>query len=198
MATKRSSTPQRMAVAICLLTAVSVPAMATCRLGIPRVAPDARYDLSDPLVVTDTVTGLVWKRCPEGRSGAGCDAGSTAAMIWSDALNAADAANEANYAGHADWRLPNLIELRSLVERGCYDPAINTNVFPGTEIASYWSSTTYVPMADFAWIVFFNYGSPFVVYKNSDFRVRLVRGGQGPAPLAEIIFANGFEVAPGR
>lgn len=204
MATKRSSTPQRMAVAVCLLTAASVLAMTqaqTCPPGIPRVAPDARYDLSDPLVVTDTVTGLVWKRCPEGRSGAGCDAGSTATMTWSEALSAADAANVANYAGHADWRLPNIIELRSLVESGCYSPTINTNAFPQNGGGGYWSSTTDPRLAYLAWGVDFFFGIIRLEYKKGGVDVwngRLVRGGQGPAPLAEIIFANGFEAAPGR
>lgn len=200
MTTKRSSTTQRMAVVACLLTAASVSAMAqtqTCRPGIPRVAPDARYGLSDPLVVTDTVTGLVWKRCPEGRSGAGCATGSTATMSWSNALNAADAANVANYAGHADWRLPNIIELRSLVESGCYDPAINTNVFPQNGASIYWSSTAYAFGAGDAWVVNFVNGFLYANNYVNNF-VRLVRGGQGLAPLMDIIFANGFEAAPGR
>jgi hypothetical protein len=52
-------------------------------------------------------------------------------------------ANGATHAGFADWRLPNVKELYSLVETGCFVQTINTTVFPGmVPDAAYWSSST--------------------------------------------------------
>lgn len=178
----------------CLLLAAAAAPLAaqTCPAGNPRVALDARYDLSVADVVTDTVTGLMWKRCPEGRSGAVCATGSITIMSWSNALNAADAANTASHAGYNDWRLPNSIELESLVETGCLNPAINTNAFPQNGTNAYWSSTTFAPGASNAMFVAFSGGALSAAGKNSSSAVRLVRGGQWLDPL-DIIFADGFE-----
>ncbi len=191
MTVKPASTRWCMAAVVCLLAAASLPAVAQiCPPGNPRVAPDARYDLSSPLTVTDTVTGLMWKRCPEGRSGATCGAGSTAVTTWSGALIAVDVANTESYAGHTDWRLPNIIELRSLVERGCHNLAINTNAFPQSGNGyPYWSSTTHASVAANAWGILFVGGSTGTYSKSNGGAVRLVRGGQ----WLDRLFANGFE-----
>jgi hypothetical protein len=89
--------------------------------------------------VTDTATGLTWKRCSEGQSwdGATC-AGSAMYHTWQQALQVADTAS---YAGQSDWRLPNAKELASIVEQACYSPAIDEAVFPATPSSYYWSSS---------------------------------------------------------
>lgn len=167
------------------LSALSTPAVGqTCPAGNPRVAPDSRYTITQSVtgeqVVTDLATGLMWKRCSEGQSGATCT-GTATAHSWSAALILA---NNSTHAGFSDWRLPNREELRSLVETGCFGPAINAVVFPATADSFYWSSTTFAPTASSAWEVSFFDGFLFGNSKNTIRRVRLVRGGQWLDPFA--------------
>ncbi len=163
------------------LWALSTAAVAqSCPAGNPRVAPDSRYSITEPVagqqVVTDLATGLMWKRCIEGLSGASCASGSATRTTWSTALGLA---NTSNHAGFDDWRLPNAEELYSLVETACANPAINTLAFPNTEASFfYWSSTTWVANASLAWGVFFDAGSLGTNFKGLNRRFRLVRGGQ--------------------
>ncbi|MDP4028446.1 MAG: DUF1566 domain-containing protein [Gallionella sp.] len=63
-------------------------------------------------------------------------------MTWNAALAAA---KDANFAGHSDWRLPNIKELESIVESCGYNPAINRTLFPATPDEYFWSGSSYVP-----------------------------------------------------
>lgn len=49
----------------------------TCEKNLPASNPDAVYAEHGDGTVTDTRTGLMWKQCVEGRSGANCDSGSS-------------------------------------------------------------------------------------------------------------------------
>jgi len=77
-------------------------------------------------------------RCTLGQtwSGATCT-GSPTPYVWADALAAAQSSS---FAGHTDWRIPNVKELLSIVERRC-SPAINDTVFPATFPGVYWTSS---------------------------------------------------------
>jgi hypothetical protein len=171
-----------------VLIGLSVDALAqSCPANVPRVAPDSRYSISEPVsgefVVTDLATGLMWKRCSEGQSGATCT-GTVSTQDWTTALTLA---NNATHAGFSDWRLPNAEELLSLVETGCASPAINAVVFPATaSVFAYWSSTTFAPSSGSAWHVEFNRGelATLVGPKSNNLHVRLVRGGQWLDPFA--------------
>ena len=129
-----------------LIAAASCPPVAaqTCPPGIPRVAPDSRYIDHGDGTITDQQTGLMWKRCSEGLSGAACS-GTPSAVTWPEALTAAA---DSSFAGHSDWRMPSVKELHSLVETGCHSPSINTNRFPNTPFeppllpGAFWTSTT--------------------------------------------------------
>ena len=149
-------------------------AVQTCPAGNPRVAPDSRYTVHGDGTVTDLRTGLVWKQCSEGQTGAACT-GAVSTMTWANALNAAE--NNV-FAGFGDWRLPNAKELGSLVETGCYNPVINAARFPNTLTAGYWTSSSYVDNASFAWVVYFYNGYVDYNVKSDYYAVRLVRGGQ--------------------
>lgn len=171
------------ALSLILFAAAAPLAAQTCPTGNPRVAPNARYTVTQPAanerVVVDGDTGLMWKRCPEGMSGANCATGSASILAWSAALAVA---NGSAYAGYGDWRLPSIMELQSLVESGCHNPAINvatTAAFPGNGVGSYWTSTTYASDAAGAWAVAFLDGLVYASGKGSEHRVRLVRGGRG-------------------
>lgn len=161
--------------AIILLLA-GVGAQAGCRDDILATAPDSRYRDNGDETVTDLSTGLIWKQCAEGLSGTDCMTGGLSVFTWQGALQHAEAQV---FAGSSLWRLPNKNELASLVERRCYQPAINGRFFPNTPSGWFWSSSPYANNSNDAWHVSFGYG--YVDYyggKSYQLYVRLVRGGQ--------------------
>jgi hypothetical protein len=151
------------------------PAVAqTCPPSHPRVAPDSRYTDHGDGTVTDLQTGLMWKRCSEGQSGATCS-GTASLQAWQGALTTA--ANS-SFAGYSDWRLPSAKELQSLVETGCSVPSINSTRFPNTSVNFFWTSTTPAFSASNAWFVDFGGGNVNLNGKSNGYGVRLVRAGQ--------------------
>lgn len=117
--------------------------------------------------VTDTVTGLMWQQI-----------GPTDAMNWRDALAYCEALE---FAGHTDWRLPDVNELQSLVDYSRCGPSIDTDAFPETEPAFYRTATTIAgTFCDQAWVVDFNLGYVDLYFgsqKSALQYVRAVRGG---------------------
>lgn len=124
-----------------------------------------------------TVSQLEWSRCVVGQTWNAttetCD-GQGERYTWQNALQLATTYRA---GGHDDWRLPNLKELVSLVQRACVDPAIDLAVFPAAPSDSYWSSTpnTAADKADEAWSVGFYNGRLESRSKQQDFYVRMVR-----------------------
>lgn len=101
--------------------------------------------------------------------------------------------NTANFAGHNDWRIPNVRELHTIVDFNVIAPSV-APAFQGascgatcTDITNaacsctvsnyYWSSSTVATFPGTAWDVYFNFG--FVSYDDefSHIYVRAVRGG---------------------
>ncbi len=150
-------------------------AWATCSANVQATAPDQRFiiDAANGLV-TDKVTGLIWQRCSLGQSGSDCSGGSASTHNWQAALQAAE---DNSFAGYNDWRLPNIKELRSILEDRCYNPATNSAVFPNTIEEAYWSASPSAASSAGAWGVYFSSGNDYYDYKYSDYYVRLVRGG---------------------
>jgi hypothetical protein len=162
--------------AILLLSASCAAAAAqTCRTDMTPTAPDSRFTDQGDGTVSDAATGLRWKRCAEGLSGAGCASGTISTFTWQNALQRAA---DADFAGRTDWRLPNKNELESLVERRCYNPAINATFFPNTPSSWFWSASPYAGSPNGAWFVSFGDGSVSIIGKYYAQSVRLVRGGQ--------------------
>jgi len=115
------------------------------------------------LTVTDNATGLMWQQEDDSQF-----------RSWESALAYCE---DLDLDGHSDWRLPNVKELRSIVDNSRYNPAIDTVVFPGTNAGWYWSSSTYVTRFD-AWLVNFYDGYTLFGTKSSiQGYVRCVRGG---------------------
>jgi Protein of unknown function (DUF1566) len=163
---------------VTLIQATSVvQAAQSCTSGIPRTAPDNRYLDNNNGTVTDRKTALTWKQCSEGETGAACAGGATLSMDWQSALQTA---SNSTFAGFTDWRLPNVNELQSLLERACYSPAINALRFPGPFNSNYyWSATSGANNSSNAWVVGFFYGDADRFARKIDtYVVRLVRGGQ--------------------
>ena len=83
------------------------------------------------------------------------------------------------FAGHSDWRLPNIAELQTIVERENVSPAINGTLFPNTLNNGFWSSSPYVGNSNYAWYVNFSNGLVYDGYfRDFSLPVRLVRASQ--------------------
>ena len=138
---------------------------------------DAPFTVStDSTEVTDGRTGLVWRRCAEGMAATGGSCTGTASTFTHEqALTRAR--DQATSTGVA-WRLPNVKELASLVDRSKSNPAIDTAAFPVTPVNAFWSSSPIVGSAGYAWHVGFGGGNGFGFNRSNAFPVRLVRAGQ--------------------
>lgn len=102
--------------------------------------------------ITDEATGLIWMKIDSGKLKAGEN--KDGKMNWEEALAWAD---KLEYAGHKDWRLPNVKELQSLVDykrapKITRSPSIN-RIFNLSNIKDaagnsnfpfYWTGTTHL------------------------------------------------------
>lgn len=155
-----------------------------CKEYITNEWPDSRYiveTIDGDNVVTDKQTGLMWKQCSEGLSGADCTTGAADSENWENAFISAGLQNLVQFAGYTDWRLPNLKELRSIRVSNCDNPSINVNIFPNTVAAPYWSSSPIMEIGydNSSWVVNFGtYEANFIYNRNDLAKVRLVRSTQ--------------------
>ena len=118
-----------------------------------------RYRDNKDGTVTDTKTGLQWMRCASGQKWTGQTCIGTANEYkWQAALDMANFINNTQngYAGYKDWRIPNKLDLRTLVYcssnsdekgqqecQGLYEiPTIYQSVFPNTPGDFFWSSSS--------------------------------------------------------
>jgi Protein of unknown function (DUF1566) len=126
--------------------------------------------------VTDTKTGLIWRRCAEGMiASAGTCTGTASTFPHEAALTRAS--TQAAATGVA-WRLPSVKELSSIADKTRSNPAIDTTAFPATPASYFWSSSPYVGNALNAWVVDFYGGGVYGYYRSFTYYVRLVRAGQ--------------------
>lgn len=97
-------------------------------------------DMSSSLdrVITDTWTGLVWQGCSLGTGGSNCSIGTIGVRNWSFALAYCEGLV---WGSHADWRLPNVKELFSLVDTRRQPQTIDGSAFPSIA-GTYLTSTT--------------------------------------------------------
>ena len=148
--------------------------------SLAPTTPVSEFTLHEDGTVNHVTTGLTWMRCSLGQDWDGTTCNGTASThTWQEALQAVEALNSGGgFAGHNDWRLPNKNELNSIVERKCYEPAINGAIFPATPADWYWSSSPYADDKTGAWNVSFNGGCVLASPKTELDRVRLVREGR--------------------
>ena len=127
----------------------------TCNPNISRAAPDSRYEfLNNDTEVKDNQTGLIWQRCSIGQNWNGI----TCVYSGISAYNWAEAMYNTKIAGNG-WRVPNIKELRSLVEEACYEPAINEHIFPNSwPDRYYWSSSPVAYPKGHIWTVYLKTG----------------------------------------
>ena len=129
-------------------------------IDIPESTPTSQFKVVDEAgqenfgtgqLVIDKKTGLMWDRCQWGRA---WNPGTLKCEIninhsgsytpnWKEAISIVkdDISEASPYLGKSDWRLPNIKELASIVERKCFAPSINDEVFRSTDAAIFWSNT---------------------------------------------------------
>jgi hypothetical protein len=151
--------------------------------------------------ITDLKTSLMWEKLYNDNSV--LHDYDNFSYLWEGAFKKVDDLNADNFAGHSDWRLPNIRELDSLVvfDQPSYsvnvvsiDPVFATlcsdsqvsctegqvEACSCTKNLPYWSSTTSEQTAAStasAWVVDFSTGTRSTQPKNTYKYVRAVRGG---------------------
>ena len=124
--------------------------------------------------VTHKSTKLTWMRCAFGQTWTGTTCSGTASTFdYATALLVTQ-----TFAGKSDWRLPNVRELQTLVERAKVNPAINTELFPNTSNSEFWSSSPDIGNTNEAWSVRFSDGYVNNGSRGRAFPVRFVRANQ--------------------
>lgn len=134
-----------------------------------RAWPVPRFAVQGDAVV-DRLTGLVWSR----------DANPLSfPLTWTEAFEAVARLNADGYAGHADWRLPNRRELRSLMSFAARKPALPAgHPFENVFLGWYWSSTSAAIDPAYAWYVHLEGARMFYGRKDQYYLVWPVRGGE--------------------
>lgn len=162
--------------------APTVLADAVCNTDIPESTPTSNFtESADGKTVSDNFTGLMWAKCTNGTDHeiTPCVGESAAQpkVNWKKAIESGALSTLADYD---DWRLPNIKEIQTLVERQCHSPAINETVFDGKENMldiCYWTSTPASTEGENAWSIDFRLGIISVIAKDTQCHVRFVRGG---------------------
>ncbi len=94
--------------------------------------------------------------------------------------------NKIALCGHTNWRLPTVNELKSIVDHGVLQPAIDADFFPNTRtVSSYWTSAIVANnkvnmksdvLTDSAWAVEFNTGQVVQNLRKTELLIRVVSG----------------------
>ncbi len=124
----------------------------------------AKYIRDDSTnIIMDTKTYLMWQ-----------DDSTASTMNWTSAVSYCEALTLGIYS---DWRLPNIIELSSILNFSAYNPAIDTT-FTNTKANHYWTSTTSPSDTTKALDVNFISSTHHSEVKTDSIYVRCVRAGQ--------------------
>ena len=164
-----------------LLLQVPLASAQVCFRNItPQVMSSANFDFSTSGEAKDTLSELVWARCVIGQTwdGTSC-VGAPKKLTWKEALQAA--AEQALNSGE-NWRLPDIKELNTIIDRQCVTPPINLTIFPNTPASQengLWTSTPYVVAEDEetnAWYMTLGFGEMNYRAVSTTNFVKLVKG----------------------
>lgn len=153
------------------------------RAGVPR-----SYTDNGDGTISDNVTGLMWEKLSN--DGSVHDQGNFYNWYTVGTTKIATLNAGSGFAGHTDWRLPNVLELESIVDLGqpsspTIDPIFNAACPSGCTVTtcscahdgSFMSSTTSQANSDRAWLLSFGPGDLFPFPKSTNAYARAVRGG---------------------
>jgi hypothetical protein len=133
--------------------------------------------------ITDLGTGLMWEKLSRDGSIHQYDA----VYTLTNAYGKIASLNSASFAGHNDWRMPNIRELESILEVGRHSPAVDpvfhTNCIASctvltcscTRLDVHFSSTTYRMVPSAQWKINFHDGDVYAGNKTDTEIVRAVR-----------------------
>lgn len=138
--------------------------------GCPK---EGRFIDNQDGTVTDTCTDLMWHKDTADVDGNG-SIGDGDRLGWQDAL---EYCKNLVFAGHNDWRLPNVAELHTIIDYGRPSPPVIDPVF-GSLSFEYWSSSICpdaVQIPGGVWYVNFYEGRVCAGDKTNCINVRAVR-----------------------
>lgn len=120
-------------------------------------------------IIIDNTTKLIWA---SDANAAGCNNGNQ--IAWLGAINYA---NNLNFAGFTDWRIPNFYELLSICDYFLLNPSIKQPPFANTKNGYYWTSTTNIGNSVKAWFISFADCWNSRLDKINTYYIRCVRKG---------------------
>lgn len=135
---------------------------------------EQRFQVLGPDLAEDRSTGLIW---PRSANTLGYP------LSWADALAAVADMNRSAFLGFDDWRMPNRVELRSLVDHAARQPALPPgHPFRDVFLGWYWTSTTKAGQTAYAWNVHLEGGRMFYSRKDEFRLLWPVRGQSASLP----------------
>jgi hypothetical protein len=142
-----------------------------------QVQPENRFVDNHDGTVSDTSTCLHWQQATP-------DVNNDGFPDPMDSQSALAYVENLSLGGHDDWRLPDLNELRSIVDYSGSVPTIDISIFPGTQNSPYWSSTDAIMAMNFnKWAINFWFANDYPSNFIDTFYVRSVRGVQCKANI---------------
>lgn len=172
------------------LNGASLQAAQECDPSIQALTPTERFEDMQDGTVKDTLTGLLWQRCVIGQiwDGKTCQDAPrkqvTSWFSWSDANHEVNRLQQ--FPEFRDWRLPRLIELKSIIDVRCTKPAINLAVFPNSPPSYFWTSDELQSNREYVWRVDFKDGKQGNDLKtNFSYYIRLVKSDK-PSELSDL------------
>ena len=73
--------------------------------------------------------------------------------------------------------MPMIPELASIIELQCFNPRVNTTLFPDTPSVIFWTSMEKMGKPDYVYTLDFGGGEAVATAKSQAGAIRLVRGG---------------------
>lgn len=170
-----------------LLIPMGVTAQQQCFDTISRSTEPEHFTALTQGQLLHQASGLIWQRCLYGQQWQESEqrcTGDAVRLSWSEALLVSATVGE---AGQTEWRLPDVKEAMSVVERRCVDPAIDVLLFPAANSENLWTSTTGHASAAEAWVIAMYSGKNNLKRKDQQLYLRLVRFSDEPQ---SVLFQN--------
>ncbi|MBI5376534.1 MAG: DUF1566 domain-containing protein [Candidatus Schekmanbacteria bacterium] len=139
--------------------------------------PSPRFTDNGDGTVSDNLTGLMWTKS--------ANSGATTST-WQEALDTVAGMNSASGTdGYTDWRLPNMNELKSLLDFSEDYPSLpQGHPFTGVRQDYYWTSSTLTAVPGSAFVVSMDISHVYYYSKKIEdyYGIWPVRGGEVEAP----------------